>query len=195
MRPVVAIAFSDAEQAADVPVSSLPSERMDEAVFRALYEEAAPKLRAYIRRSCGNAALADDVLQETFYRFLRADLPVREKHQMKGYLYRTASSLLADHWRRLKRERRWSLESFFRRERAAQIPPAMEPGTAPDSTAMRLFARLKPQERDLLWLAYVEGFDHRVIATALQLAEKSVRVLLFRARKEAPPVLLRKHRT
>ncbi len=171
-------------------MSSLPSERMDEAVFRALYEEAAPKLRAYIRRSCGNAALADDVLQETFYRFLRADLPVREKHQMKGYLYRTASSLVADHWRRLKRERRWSLESFFRRERA-QIPPAMGPGTGRDSTAMRLFARLKPQERDLLWLAYVEGFDHREIATALQLAEKSVRVLLFRARKKLA-VLLRK---
>jgi RNA polymerase sigma-70 factor, ECF subfamily len=189
MRPVVAITFSDAEQAADVPVSSLPSERMDEAAFRALYEEAAPKLRAYIRRSCGDAALADDVLQETFYRFLRADLPVLEKHQMKGYLYRTASSLLADHWRRLKRERRWSLESFFRRERAAQIPAEMDPGTGPDSSAMRLFARLKPQERDLLWLAYVEGFDHREIAAALHFAEKSVRVLLFRARQKLARLL------
>jgi DNA-directed RNA polymerase specialized sigma24 family protein len=129
MRPVVAITFSDTEQAAALPVSSLPPERMDEAAFRAFYEEAAPKLRAYIRRSCGDATLADDVLQETFYRFLRVDLPVLEKYQMKGYLYRTASSLLADHWGRLQRERRWSLESFFRRERAALAPPEMEPGT------------------------------------------------------------------
>ena len=46
-----------------------------------------------------------------------------------------------------------------------------------------LFERLKPQEQALLWLAYVEGFDHGEIASALQVKEKSVRVLLFRARK------------
>jgi RNA polymerase sigma-70 factor (ECF subfamily) len=54
---------------------------------------------------------------------------------------------------------------------------------------MWLFARLKPQERDLLWLAYVEGFDHREIAAALHLAEKSVLVLLFRARPKLARLL------
>jgi RNA polymerase sigma-70 factor, ECF subfamily len=49
---------------------------------------------------------------------------------------------------------------------------------------LRFFRRLKSQEQLLLWLAYVEGFDHREIAAALGLREKSVRVLLFRARKK-----------
>jgi RNA polymerase sigma-70 factor (ECF subfamily) len=54
---------------------------------------------------------------------------------------------------------------------------------------MAVFARLKPQEQSLLWLAYVEGFDHREIAIALQLRERSVRVLLFRARRRLASLL------
>lgn len=149
---------------------------MDEAAFREFYDEVAPSLRGLLRRACGNAALADDLLQEAFYRFLRADLPPLERRQLKAYLYRAASSLLADHWRRLKRETRWGLERLLGEAETAN-------GTDPEGEPMELFRRLKPREQALLWLAYVEGFDHREIGLALQLNEKSVRVLLFRARK------------
>lgn len=149
---------------------------MDEAAFRQFYNEVAPSLRGYIRRACGDAALADDLLQEAFYRFLRADLPPLERWQLKAYLYRAASSLLVDHWRRLKRERRWGFEHLL-----GEAGPA--DGTNREGEPMELFRRLKPREQALLWLAYVEGFDHREIGLALQLNEKSVRVLLFRARK------------
>ena len=56
---------------------------------------------------------------------------------------------------------------------------------------MRVFRELKPREQTLLWLAYVEGFEHREIAAALQLSERSVRVLLFRARKSLAGALKR----
>ena len=170
--------------ASDTSLSRIASDAalpMDEAAFHVFYRETAPMLRSYIRRVSGDAALADDILQDTFYRFLRADLPALDKFQMKAYLYRTASNVLSDHWRRVKRERRWSLERFFGGGEATE-----ERGREVDGQgdAMRLFARLKPQEQTLLWLAYVEGFDHREIAAALQLGEKSVRVLLFRARQK-----------
>jgi RNA polymerase sigma-70 factor (ECF subfamily) len=152
------------------------SARMDPQAFRDLYSELAPRLRAYIRRACGDAALADDLLQETFYRFLRANLPPLEHWQRKAYLYRTASTLLTDHRRRLSRERRWRLERLFSEAEPAQRQPD-EHGIMP------LFRHLKPREQTLLWLAYVEGFDHREIAQTLEISEKSVRVLLFRARR------------
>ena len=155
---------------------------MDEAAFRTFHAETAPLLRAYIRRASGDAALADDILQEVFLRFLRAGLPAMENVQMKAYLYRTANSLLADHWRRLKRERAWSLKIWF-----GGGEPVARAESAGD--AMGLFAQLKPQEQSLLWLAYVEGFDHREIASALQLRDKSIRVLLFRARKKLAGLL------
>ena len=151
-------------------------QRMDESAFCAIFEEMGPPLRSFIRRVSGDAALADDILQESFLRFLRANLPTMEKFQMKAYLYRTASSLISDHWRRLKRERRWSLEMFFRRGSDEK----MEGG----GDVMNAFKQLKAQEQTLLWLAYVEGLDHKEIAVALELKEQSVRVLLFRARKK-----------
>jgi RNA polymerase sigma-70 factor (ECF subfamily) len=150
--------------------------RVDEATFRTLYEDIAPSLRVYIRRACGDAALADDLLQEAFFRFLRAKVPSLERWQIKAYLYRTAVSLLTDHWRRLDRERRWEASHLFDRSEPAGEPPE-------EGNEMRLFRRLKPREQTLLWLAYVEGLDHRQIALALHLSDKSVRVLLFRARK------------
>ncbi len=151
-------------------------QQMDEAAFCALYRETGPTLRSYIRRASGDATLADDILQETYYRFLRAELPALEKFQIKAYLYRIAGSLISDHWRRLKRERRWSLANVF-------LSEAQE-NTGWGGDAMRVFRELKTQEQTLLWLAYVEGFDHREIASAMDLKEKSVRVLLFRARKK-----------
>jgi RNA polymerase sigma-70 factor (ECF subfamily) len=154
---------------------------MDQAQFRAFYQKTAPALRAYIGRSCGSLDLADDILQDAFLRFLRAAPAEMGEAQMRAYLYRTAESLIADHWRRWKRERRWELDSVFEKE----APPDRD--MADDMT--RAFRQLKPDHRSLLWLAYVEGFDHREIAAARGVGEKSVKVLLFRARKALADIL------
>jgi len=182
---------SPAQDLAATESAAVPARRMDEAAFQAFYAKTAPGLRGYLRRASGNEALADDILQECYLRFLRADLfqfrdvqfrdaqfndVARSDAPLKAYLYKIASSLLVDHWRRVKRERRWSLWNFLGGE------PATNPKS--ESDAMRFFRKLKPQEQLLLWLAYVEGFEHREIAAALRLKEKSVRVVLFRARKK-----------
>ena len=166
--------------------AAAPVRRMDEVAFQIFYAKTAPGLRGYIWRASGNEALADDILQESYLRFLRVDLSqfrdaqykdvTRGDAPLKAYLYKIASSLLVDHWRRVKRERRWSLWNFMGGE------PVTNPKS--DSDAMRFFGRLKQQEQLLLWLAYVEGFEHREIAAALRLKEKSVRVVLFRARQK-----------
>src|SRR5579863_10388080 len=147
---------SNAQDLTVAESAGAPARRIDAAAFQAFYAKTAPRLRGYIRRASGNEALADDILQESYLRFLRADVPAMEDAPTKAYLYKIASSLLVDHWRRLKRERRWSLWNFLGGE------PATNPKS--ESDAMRFFRRLKPQEQLLLWLAYVEGFDHREIA-------------------------------
>jgi RNA polymerase sigma-70 factor (ECF subfamily) len=57
---------------------------------------------------------------------------------------------------------------------------------------MRVFAELKPQERALLWLAHVEGSSHEEIADAIGVKSRSVRVMLFRARKRLAGILTRR---
>jgi RNA polymerase sigma-70 factor (ECF subfamily) len=53
----------------------------------------------------------------------------------------------------------------------------------------RVFQQLNMQQRQMMWLAHVEGADHREIAAALGLREGSVRVLLHRARRKLASLL------
>src|ERR1700674_1913281 len=76
-------------------------------------------------------------------------------------------------------------EAFIRLLHAA-IPPE-GPAPAPDAAARidlrRLLARLPPRERQILWLAHVEGGSHAEIAAITGLGPASIRVLLFPARR------------
>ena len=155
---------------------------MDEVAFRDIYERTAPRLRAYLCLGVGDLALADDLLQEAFCRLLRAELLDANFHQVRSYLYKTARTLIADHGRRVARERksreRWSGPSVSESPRH-ELTLDME----------RLFGRLPPRQQTLLWLAYVEGANHREIAASLGIREKSVRVLLYRARRRLAGLL------
>jgi RNA polymerase sigma-70 factor, ECF subfamily len=157
---------------------------MDQAAFRLFYEKTAPALRAYAIRSCGSVDVADDLVQEAFLRFLRSTSAASlAEPQMRGYLYRTLESLMVDRWRRLQRERELAVDTT--REPAASDTGEMDP----DMT--HAFSQLDHKQRSLLWLAYVEGFAHKEIAATTGVKEKSVKVLLFRARQKLAAILKR----
>jgi RNA polymerase sigma-70 factor (ECF subfamily) len=50
---------------------------------------------------------------------------------------------------------------------------------------------MRPRDRQLLWLAYAEGYSHHEIASITGLASASIRLLLFRARRKAAQLLQR----
>jgi RNA polymerase sigma-70 factor (ECF subfamily) len=160
---------------------------MDEQTFRVFYERTARPLWAYLSRILGSATLADDLVQESYYRFLRATLKSEDAAYQKAYLFRIATNLARDHWRRLPRQEQGEVAD------PEQIP-------ADDRTADHVQQRsdvgralggLKPRERELLWLAYVEGSSHKEIANVLGLRAASVRLLLFRARRKMLQLLRR----
>jgi RNA polymerase sigma-70 factor (ECF subfamily) len=159
---------------------------MDEAAFQVFYQTTAPGLRSYIHRSAGSADVADDIVQDAFLRFLRAAPGGLDLPRQKAYLYKIASRLLVDHWRRVNRERRWDWKAFV----GGQLASDSDVERRHDVSGA--FRTLKPQQRSLLWLAYVEGFEHREIAPMLGLREKSVKVLLFRARRRMADALRKK---
>lgn len=148
--------------------------------FGRFHARTAGGLWAYLRRLGGDAALADDVLQESYVKFLGHVSPASEERERRAYLYRIATNLLRDRWRQDRREI-LGLSSFLGRweERGRQADASMR------MDLESAFNRLEPRERAILWLAYVEGYDHREIAGIVGVKEASVRVLLFRARKKA----------
>ena len=78
------------------PASAL----MDSDGFAAFYERSARQLWAYLARVSGNPTLADDLLQESFVRFLCADAPQDGEVSARRYLFHIATNLLRDHWRK-----------------------------------------------------------------------------------------------
>jgi RNA polymerase sigma-70 factor, ECF subfamily len=141
-------------------------------------------LRAYLLRLGGDLALADDVLQETYIRYLGMEPAHRQEFPERPLLFRIATNLMYDHFRRRQRDERalrglWPFSSDER-------PKPLEGG---DVT--RAFATLTERERALLWLAYVEEWRHDEMASCLGVRPASVRVMLFRA-KGALARLLRK---
>jgi RNA polymerase sigma-70 factor (ECF subfamily) len=158
---------------------------MDEEAFRGFYERTARTLRAYLARVTGDAALADDLLQESYYRFLRSRTGYESEAHRRNALFRIATNLIHDSRRR------------------ARVAPLMVDGAALHTAASpggsdateratdlrRAMGHLKPRERELLWLAYAQGSSHREIAECLGLRTGSVKLLLFRARRRLASLL------
>ena len=168
---------------ADSPLAAGRTDRLDAAAFEAFYASTAPALHAYIRRVAEDAATAEDVLQEAFCRFLRGRHESMDEAQMRSYLYRTATTIIYDQWRR-----RRVVEQRRQLDKPA-VAAAADPSGRLDME--RALGELAPRERALVWLAYVEGASHAEIAAALGLSALSVRVMLFRARRKLARILRR----
>lgn len=160
---------------------SWPSEddaAMSEEEFHALYAATSRPILAYLVGVTGRRDVADDILQETYCRFLVRQPGTLAEDEARRYLFRIATNLLRDRWRRGEDRP------------GAEIA---EEGSSPDLNIQidvrRAMLLLKPRERELLWLAYVEGMSHAEIAESTGLNAMSVRLLLFRARRRAAALL------
>ncbi len=161
---------------------------MDEDSFRAFYDRTARPLWAYLARITDEPSLADDLLQEAYYRFFRAGAVHESESHRRNSLYRIATNLVRDRARR--------------NHRAVHVPiedDGAKGGFPADEGAFdrfenrtdlgRAMARLEPLQREMLWLAYAEGSSHNEIADALGVKAANVRSLLLRARRKLASLL------
>ena len=168
-----------AARAAEVPF------QMDEDAFRAFYDRTARGLWAYLSRITGDRQLADDLAQEAYYRFLRTARSFESESHRRNYLFQIATNLVRDARRRP--------EPISLNDSPGQSEPSV--GGDGDARAVahadlsRAMARLKPRERQILWLAYAQGETHHSIAQTLGLKTASLKMLLFRARRKLATLL------
>ena len=158
---------------------------MDEETFRAFYDRTARSVWAYLARITGDRQAADDLLQECYYRLLRARVAHADEAHRRNYLFRIATNLARDRYRR--------------RAAAPDLVADPDESQGADTTAAhraesradlhRAFGKLKRRERELLWLAYAQGSSHQEIGEALGLKARSIKPLLFRARQKLAALL------
>jgi RNA polymerase sigma-70 factor, ECF subfamily len=164
-------AFDDAER----------TFQMTEDEFRLFYEQTARPVWIYLARMTGDDRLADDLLQETYYRFLRTRTPFASEDHRRHYLFRIATNLVYDHRRRPRREQSRLDESGPHDVSSAPID--MGERTVRRLDLARAMDKMKPRDRSMLWLAYAQGFSHEEIAGMLGLRTSSLKALLHRARQ------------
>jgi RNA polymerase sigma-70 factor (ECF subfamily) len=158
---------------ADVPL------QMDEDAFRGFYDRTSRQVWAYLHRLTGDPHAADDLLQETYYRFLKATVCLESDEHRRHYLFRVATNLANDRFRR-------------RRVRPVEVADddidtmASTAGQSLDGTlhVSQALAKLGRRERAMIWLAYAHGSSHEEIARVMGVRTGSVKTLLLRARRK-----------
>jgi RNA polymerase sigma-70 factor (ECF subfamily) len=142
----------------------------------------------YIYKICDDEHMADDIFQESFVKFLKAKPDIANEKHMKVYLYRIAYHLIVDKKRRIKVEKKSFEEKSHTYERDMH-DGGQESGVLLSLEMEKTFKKLKPKQRMLLWLAYVEGYSYAEIAKMTDTKENSLKVQLFRAREKLAEIL------
>jgi RNA polymerase sigma-70 factor (ECF subfamily) len=154
--------------------------RFDEGALAEIYDALSPELYRYAYRLVGDGVGAEDLLSETFFRFLRAiQSGGGPKDHLRAYLYRTMHNLVVDHHRR--GEPVWG-----------ELLPGLVSGNERDDPARAVQQRLEEREaRCLLWqltdeqrqvilLRFFQGLSNAEIARILKKTEGAVKALQHR---------------
>lgn len=131
-------------------------------------------IKGYIQRRAGSAAIASDVVQETWLRAARHC--ARQPDKPLAYLYRTATNLLLDRQRQDSTHCRYFGDSEWAEEAECPLaPPEKAAGTRQELELLALALGDLPEKyRAVFLLARCEGFTQREIAAQLNINESTV---------------------
>jgi len=163
-------------------------EGRSEAIWQSAWEAEREALLSFLRRRVRDAELAEDLLQETFVRAIRAGR-VESAGELRPYLFTIAQNLAADHWRRhfrllgkeAAREPEAGLESVA--DEAAESPEAEAGRRRLEQRVGEALARLPERYQQAFRLAAIEQLSYREVAERLDWSLDQVRINVHRARK------------
>lgn len=163
---------------------------MDEDAFRAFYDRTSRAVWVYLARVTGDRQLADDLLQEVFYRFYRANATHANEAHRRNSLFCFATNIARDaHRRKVRRGAELVPIDLDDEDAALRIDSRVAERFEASTDLARAMAQLKPVQREMLWLAYALGSSHAEIADMLGLKSGSVKILLLRARRKLASLL------
>ncbi|MFH0781746.1 MAG: RNA polymerase sigma factor [Pseudomonadota bacterium] len=150
--------------------------------FRQFYIDNGNKLFGYLLRKSGNTALAADLVQETFTRYLER---YRNREQSTALLFTIGRNLFYDQMRHNNR--------FVDREEIGQVSVADQEETyiAKEESGKILAAldRLGDEERDVLALVVSSSLSYQEIADIRQCSVGNIKVKVHRARQKLKKLL------
>jgi RNA polymerase sigma-70 factor (ECF subfamily) len=144
----------------------------------ALYDRDLPKVYGYLFVRCGNAAVAEELVAETFLAAVDAVRRDEPPPVSLPWVIGVARHKLADHWRRKARDER-NLRAF------SDYTPSEEDPWDVHLEAVRarqVLAGLAPQHQAALTLRYLDDLSVPEVATLMHRTVHATEALLVRAR-------------
>jgi RNA polymerase sigma-70 factor (ECF subfamily) len=154
--------------------------RFEERILGEIYDELSPELFRYAYRLLGDSEQAEDLLSETFLRFLRSlQVGGGPKDHLRAYLYRTMHNLVVDRHRR--NEPAWS-ELIAEQISADELSnPAVSVQRQLEGHEVRaLLWQLTIELRQVIVLKFFQGLRNAEIAKVLGKTTGSVKALQHR---------------
>lgn len=147
------------------------------------FRQYADDLYRYIYSKVGQGALAEDLTSTVFLKALRWLQQERSQESIRGWLYATARTTIADYWQEQGRYEHLPLEMMA--EEIAEIAELADPALAARLRVQYLLEHLPARERLILTLRYLHGYSAAEVAQELGLSAGNVRVLQLRALRRA----------
>lgn len=158
-------------------VNLRPGNRDD---FERLYRENYPRLLRTLYAITGDAAAAEDCVQEAFVKAWRAWPRFRPERAPEGWLHQIALNTAISYRRRAKLR---SVGEILRR--IGRPSAGRDPGeTAANSEVVKALSTLPPRVAADFVLRYHHGYNNREIARLEGVSERTVGARLARAREE-----------
>lgn len=155
----------------------------DRAAFGELVQRHQAAVRRFLRHLSGNAALADDLAQETFLQAWRGLARFRGDAAFTTWLLGIAHN----HWRNARRQHLTASPPGRPLEEEV-IPSPARASDLQHDLALAL-DQLAPEEQTALHLCYQQGLSHSEIATVLNWPLGTVKTHLARSKEKLRPLL------
>lgn len=148
----------------------------DDAAFATLYRRHRGWVVSLASRWTGDRDLALDVLQETFLYFTRKFPGFRLTSRLQTFLYPVVHNLSIT---ALRKRSRFQSNPEDRARMEQMASPAPGPGN--EDALRSAMASLSEEHRETLWLRFVDGFELREIAEAMDVPLGTVKSRLHHA--------------
>lgn len=158
--------------------------------FSEVYAAWSPLLFRIVYRMTGRRESAEEIVQETFIKYLERQDVLPQDEGLKFWLIRVARNLTLNHEKRKGRERR-ALERVFHEPAPRSEKPALQTLTdAEDRDEVQKALLLLPLNlRTVLILKEYAGLAYAEIGAQLNITEGNVKVRVFRARARLAQLL------
>lgn len=162
-----------------------------------IYLRHAKMLYLYLLNLTGSPSVAEDLVQETFYK-ATLSLTFYRDQEVKSWLFKVARHTYLDQWRKRKR---WEwipfVEVLYKGEE--MLSPFEQPedyvvSKESETEFFKLIKQLPETYRTILYLREDEGLSYKELSEALEMNENQVKVTLHRARQRLHQLANKDHR-